>query len=207
MIVLSYLKTRRVISICALLLSLVAPSAYSSLIDQGSTTYDTDTGLTWLDIDKTLGLTPSDVLAGAGGFLASGWSVASGVQVDTLFENAGVPSPAADLNIFFDTMVTDFLLATIGQSASTSSGGAFGQAWALNSPGVYSAPNYTSEPASLSFTRGSSALLAESPSRLIGVYLVRSDFSPVPVHNTLLLVVFGLALLVWHSRQRIHRIQ
>jgi len=160
-------------------LVLMSANANAALIDQGATTVDTSTGLTWLDIDLTKGLTPLDILADTGGFFSDGWEVASGAEVDLLFENAGVPSPASDIHIYgSDTTLTDYMLALFDETSPTITGGAFGQAWAVNSPGVYSAPGYTSEPTTLSFSRGSSAVSSLRPIPTVGVWLNRSGSAP-----------------------------
>lgn len=182
---------------CSIFVILLFGATHSNaaLIDQGTTTFDTATGYTWLDITESLGLSPQDIDNDVGGFLSSGWSIASGFAVDALFENAGVPAPASDLNILPDSSVTDLLLSLLGTGSLTVSGGAFGQAWAINSPGVYSAPNYTTEPATFSFTRGSSAISDPTSIRTVGVYLVRNDIAAVPTYGTLPLLLAGLACM------------
>jgi beta-glucanase (GH16 family) len=49
----------------------------STLVDNGSTTLDTATGLEWLDLTLTQGVTAQDVLAGYGGYIADGWAFAT----------------------------------------------------------------------------------------------------------------------------------
>jgi hypothetical protein len=55
-------------------------------------TCDTDTGLEWLDLTETLGLSASGFLADEGGWRSAGWSFATGSMVDQLFLNAGAVS-------------------------------------------------------------------------------------------------------------------
>ena len=73
-----------------------AGSANATLIDNGGTTTDTDTGLKWLDLTSTIGFSVDAFLADTGGFQSAGWSVALGSQVDTLFVNAGAAGPGTD---------------------------------------------------------------------------------------------------------------
>lgn len=40
---------------------------------QARITFDTDTGLSWLDVTESVGLSYADVEAGAGGFVTEGW--------------------------------------------------------------------------------------------------------------------------------------
>ena len=105
----------------------------AALIDNGDTTTDTDTGLIWLDLTETIGLSVHDFLADTGGYLSSGWSLALGSQVDTLFVNAGAPDPS-------DAAVIDLLLSLLGQTGEND--GAFGQGFADNGSGTFSLPLY-----------------------------------------------------------------
>lgn len=61
--------------------------AQAGLIDNGLTTIDDVSGLEWLDLTETAGLSIADVEAGAGGFIADGWSVANLNQICSLFGN------------------------------------------------------------------------------------------------------------------------
>lgn len=82
----------------------------------GSVTLDTETGLEWLDLTASVGLSIDDVFAGAGGFIDNGWSIARGTQVDELFYNAG----ATDLGVFNTLLGTqdneayELLIQTLG---------------------------------------------------------------------------------------------
>ncbi len=86
----------------ALSLALLAGRANSGLIEvdlfapgDGLVTLDTDTGLEWLDLDQTDGLSFNDItINGAGGWAALGFAVAQQDQIAQLFANAG----------FIDTM-------------------------------------------------------------------------------------------------------
>jgi hypothetical protein len=61
------------------------PSAYATIIDNGSFTTDTATGLDWLDITATLNQSYDQVTAqlGSGGSL-QGWRYATGVEFNSL---------------------------------------------------------------------------------------------------------------------------
>lgn len=60
-------------------------SADAAFIDYGTSSYDTRTGLEWLDTTQTSGLSYNAVKAGAGGWLPSGWRYATGNEVRDLF--------------------------------------------------------------------------------------------------------------------------
>lgn len=69
-------------------------AARAALIDQGNITHDTVSHLEWLDLTETLGLSYEDIAAGAGGFLADGWSFATTADVCGLLAHGFAPSPA-----------------------------------------------------------------------------------------------------------------
>ena len=55
------------------------------LIDNGDTTIDTASGLEWLDLTSTQGVSAQDVLAGYGGYIEAGWTFATVEQVCGLY--------------------------------------------------------------------------------------------------------------------------
>jgi hypothetical protein len=63
---------------------LVSPAADAALIDEGEWTLDTDTGIEWLSLPLTAGLSYDSVLAGADGWTNSGWQFATLEQFITL---------------------------------------------------------------------------------------------------------------------------
>ena len=65
-----------------ILIALISPRASATLIDQGgSVTRDDVTGFDWLDLPETYAWTPGQVLTGAGGWVNSGWRIASAEEV------------------------------------------------------------------------------------------------------------------------------
>ena len=52
-------------------------------------TLDTSTGLEWLDLPQTAGLSYLDVAGGTGGWIAAGFKIAQSSEVNTLWQNAG----------------------------------------------------------------------------------------------------------------------
>ena len=82
---------RTVMAGAALLGASAVASAFP--VDFGYFSRETSTGLDWLDVRATAGISYNDVRAGAGGWTNSGWRYASGAEVRHLFEAAlGVPS-------------------------------------------------------------------------------------------------------------------
>jgi len=85
-----------------LLLSLASSSAQAQLVSRdlvpgsgdGLVTFDSATGLEWLDITETLGASFVEIADGGGGWYAAGWVHATGPQVCQLFGTYGVaPNP------------------------------------------------------------------------------------------------------------------
>lgn len=93
-IAMKILKTAILVSAFALSSS----GAHAALIDNGGSTTDTATGLTWLDLTYTVGQSPDSILAGFGGYVGSGWTVASMSQVCGLFGSLGDATPGCGVS-------------------------------------------------------------------------------------------------------------
>ncbi len=65
-------------------------------VDGFNLTRDTTTGLEWLDLTLTKGLSYDDIASGAGGFLSAGFRIATTSEVATLFTHAGATNLAGD---------------------------------------------------------------------------------------------------------------
>ncbi|MEQ9407602.1 MAG: PEP-CTERM sorting domain-containing protein [Fuerstiella sp.] len=75
-----------------LITSCVGPSAHAGFIEvdlfssgDGLVTLDTNTGLEWLDVTATVGLSVNDVLGGTGGWTALGFRYAGSDELEQLF--------------------------------------------------------------------------------------------------------------------------
>jgi hypothetical protein len=73
------------------------PSRAASLIDEGTNTYDPNTGLQWLDVNLTLGVTYNDVVANylGTGQPYQGYRYATGAELSQLLSDAGISNPIA----------------------------------------------------------------------------------------------------------------
>ena len=78
----------------------LAPAVRAELVSQdylapgdGLLTLDSQTGLRWLDVSATQGLSANQILAGAGGW-NSHFRYATYAELSTLFEHAGLPNLA-----------------------------------------------------------------------------------------------------------------
>ncbi len=72
----------------AAVLFLSASSSSAAIIDFGGFFRDTDSGLDWLDVTSTLGLSYDDIVGGAGGWVTAGWRHATSEELCVLW-NAG----------------------------------------------------------------------------------------------------------------------
>jgi len=86
----------------AIALLLAAPLASANLVsrdllarDDGLLTLDTATGLEWLDVSLTKGLSVNEVLGGAGGWLGAGFHYADFGDLSALFTDGGL-KPLSD---------------------------------------------------------------------------------------------------------------
>jgi hypothetical protein len=59
--------------------------AQAALVDHGSYTQDTTTGLAWLDVTATINISFLDLQNGAGGWVNQGWRYATGPELSDLF--------------------------------------------------------------------------------------------------------------------------
>ena len=213
----------RIITIAALAL-LLSPAANAVLIDAGDITQDTDTGLEWLDLTESAGFSVDDVLAGAGGFLADGWSIAHVADVDQLFINAGwdgvdqtfSPGSAANAGL------VSTLLSLLGETQNDGTGiNIFGEGFALTDiAGDVARPFFSLSETVSGFGRiacasaGHAALPSngtadfgrcgfptDSAFDFIGIYLYR-DITAVPEPDVLALLLVGMAAAGVARRKR-----
>lgn len=88
-------------------------SAQAALVALGDFTTDTDTGMDWLDLDQTLGMSFDQVNAELGtGGLFEGWQVATLDQAHTFLTNAGWIGPFDPSNISNVGFVANFKALT-----------------------------------------------------------------------------------------------
>ncbi len=197
------IRTTMVLGLLAGVLS--APPALAALIEvdllvasDALVTRDTASGLDWLDLTATLGLSTTDALAAAV-VSGNGFSLATEAQVIALFANAGF-GISAPLNVP-DYGPASELLAKMG---CTSCAGNFpeGKGHLLDNggPGIqnylYSAQINIAEPrgrwAPSNFDNGAAVAT-------VGSFMVRA--SPVPEPTTAVLLLGGLALVAAGARR------
>ena len=158
-----------------------------SAAGDGLITYDSDTGLSWLDLTKTNWVPTADVLSGFGGYTTTlGFRYATGSEVATLFAHAGITEGTVttwDITNINNTRNLIYLLGVThtdghtflanGYIADPSPGVRAGGMLAVNDIGFYAAysnrlisiiPNYFE-------TMGAGSFLVKDP-------------APVPVGTT-----------------------
>jgi len=65
-------------------------AAAATLVDNGTTTLDSNTNLDWLDLNQTLGYSYNQVITNSGvNFIAEGWRYATAAELGQLFTDAG----------------------------------------------------------------------------------------------------------------------
>jgi len=188
------------------LLTIVSLNAYaqiSSLDDpvygSGSITYDSGTGIEWLDLTLTTNLSRYDIdqLIGNGNYL-DGFRHATTQEVNTLFDNAGIVSNSP--NFLGDaTTVFDAVLSLISLLGPTSYDQGYPEALGITGEGRMGGLDFytfNGEPrygVGISETGGLSyGYNTKYPT--VGNWVVRDSLSAVPVPSAVIL--FSSALLV-----------
>jgi len=124
----------------AMVLSLFGSGSYAALVDNGTSMIDTGTGLQWLDLTETLGISWN--AAEASTFVTlDGYVHATVAEVETLFLNAGFLTTDNATNQLNVPAATD-LLSYLGCTQFCGTINATGRGFA-DSTGIFvSRPNY-----------------------------------------------------------------
>ena len=179
--------------------------AFGAGDDGFNLTQDTDTGLEWLDLTLTTDLSYNAVAGGAGGFLAAGFSIATGSQVDTFFTNSGATNLSGDNLVSqfssAQTLVnllgcTDFCGTGGDVSTGVSDANPFGVLAALPFVRIFDDPDL----GNIGQYWGSvnCCISKDTSFETFGVFLVRG----IPEPTSLALFAFGLAGLGFMARRR-----
>jgi hypothetical protein len=198
------------------IISLSTTQVFASLIESdyvyGSSdkqlTFDTSSGLEWLDLTATKGKAVEQVEAGFGGYLANGFRYATGNEILHLFSSAGAPQ--GDYYDTYHILRVQSLMLMLGvtyQNNPPSQGNPFGQQTTYGITGdtfsyldtpiwhSYAVIGASDSMASLGI---GGQMFEDSVDGLIGSFLVRPAILPEP--NSALLA--GLGLLLFAVRKR-----
>ena len=193
------LSSKLMLTLSAGILMLSGPAS-AVLVDNGSTTTDTDTNLEWLDLTATLGLSYADALASTY-VTIDGYRSATSLEVAELFTNAGIGTQD-NLAREVDFAGADLLLSTLGCTLTpadcATSSNPIGTGFAEWSAGTGRRALYRTD--QINGGRGAATIQSSfvvSADPAIGTFLVRV----VPEPSTGLLILGGLACL--SARRRV----
>jgi len=202
-----------------LLLMLTPLESHAVLIPLGDVTRDTDTGLEWLDVTVTQGLSPSSVAAS--GLFDQGWRYATATDIDsigmryigsteeTFTHDALVPTLAV-ITLFGPTFTraaaadVPATVATLGFYDDGGSASRWGLAEFdvnLNGPDIQGLALFSGRWSSFD------DFLSDGPITQVGSFLVRSPVA-VPEPGTPALMLAGFIALLFaraQTRPRSHR--
>ena len=175
-------------------------TAQAALVALGDYTTDTDTGLDWLDLDLTLGMSFNQVNAELGtGGLFEGWQVATLDQAQTFLTNAGWIGPFDPSNVSNVGFVADFRALTTSLLDDPISG--MGDSSLVNDPAADISMRFSDDPitgiTSYSITTPIDLTVGQQGT---GTFLVRTSVVPLP--TAVWLFLSGLAGLTGICRFR-----
>lgn len=174
-------KTKKQLSLSVVAVLLCCLHAGAALVEMDylvsgdkQITRDTVNNIDWLDFDVAVNYSVNDILGGAGGFLADGWTVATQAQADALYLAAGVTAGTVNAN---SLALRDLL--GINTWAANSAVGILDTGMAIYLTSSYTGPTY-----------GNSFGTSYKNSG-VGIALVKA----VPEPASAMMILFGAAVL------------
>jgi hypothetical protein len=106
------------VGLAAVVIALASPvrTASAALIDQGLTTLDTATGLEWLEMSQSVGISAQSIIDGTdpGNLGDEGWALATVSQITTLVQDAGITGPFTGSLTPANYAATNVLISLLG---------------------------------------------------------------------------------------------
>ena len=190
----------------------LSTSVNAALLDFGTFSTDDDTGLDWLDMSYTDGMSYNSVLAATNGGSLDGWTIASSAQVVEMITNHLGHAPVDGVNGHWDSLnygVID-IQSMIGSTYGTTGQNAYTVGY--TSDNSLADPTrqltlqfgwYTGNPGEGYYRFDSWGSLSDETSDFIGTFLVRGDsLNAVPVPAAVWLFGSGLIGLVGVARRK-----
>lgn len=201
--------------VCTAVLVASAEQVQSALIDSGAVTSDTATGLEWLDVTQSQGLSYDSVSSQFGiGDAFESFRYATRAEVDQLFRNAGFGATDGIFRTADFTVAQDFM-NLVGVTSASARGdavlGITGDLIGSNSRQVFTVafevPPFQNPSAGYAIgldSAGSSLVLSNQDASFRGSWLVRQTAANIPEPTTLAIwsVLGGIGLAVGHRRRR-----
>lgn len=205
--------------------ALACVGAQAQLSDVAGANYSLDsaTGLKWLDVSQTVGLSYDQVQAGEGGWLAQGWRYATGDEINAMFSSNLSLLPRTDSNGGIESAPGDFwirgvadvdgqaarLFETLGGETKGQVGGNYAAAYVGGVGGRDVGDGHTAWTFGYQGDRflltTSFQLDSQSPLDAIGTFGGNGNFlvSPVPEPSVYAMFGLGLAGLGWVARRQL----
>ena len=198
-----YLTSKTSSTILIILGYLFTNSSHAALIDNVNFTTDTATGLDWLDVTESIGLSYNFVTSqmGAGGQF-DGWSYASTIQIQFFVSNAGGTIPMSGWSSANDGVVAP-LLNLWGTTQPFAESRLINGTFILGNPSVTilsDDPNQSQHLTQDFISLNETTIVPSGSSPIYGSALVRSSSSVVPLPASVWLFISALVGLAGKKR-------
>lgn len=193
------------------ILAFTSLSSNAALIDNVTTTIDTNTGLEWLDLSLTFNTSYDQLAGGFGSYFASGYTHATQSQLCGFFGALGdtvtnCNSMSASATDAITPANADTLIGLLLSPGSTypDALGIFDSGMVptlLGDAGICASSNTGCSVGAQVF-RNNDSLNSQAAADNIGHFLVRAQQNQIPIPGTLSIIGLGLVGLFWQRRTK-----